>query len=159
MIVRGLFIFWCLLQFLSFSFFCGTGVWTQGLNLKPLHQALWRIFFQDRVLQTVCLDGFETWSSWSLPPENIGVQAWATIAQLFFNFFLQGSIIFTVEVITKVRLILWYFLETIVNGIVFLTYFSTRSLLAYRKDDFLNLVILPKVLIRSRSFSFLFFFF
>jgi hypothetical protein len=41
----------------SFFKFC-TGVWTQGLPLKPLHQPfffLWWVFFsRDRVLRTIC---------------------------------------------------------------------------------------------------------
>jgi hypothetical protein len=38
-------------------FFGGTGVWTQGLYLEPLHQPflLWWDCFQDRVSQTICL--------------------------------------------------------------------------------------------------------
>jgi hypothetical protein len=28
----------CCQSFLNFFFFCGTGVWTQGLHLEPLHQ-------------------------------------------------------------------------------------------------------------------------
>jgi hypothetical protein len=34
-------------------FFCGTGVWTQGLHLEPLCQAFFvKGFFRDRVLKT-----------------------------------------------------------------------------------------------------------
>jgi hypothetical protein len=35
---------------------CGTGVWTQGLHLEPLHQPFFVMgFVQDRVVWTICL--------------------------------------------------------------------------------------------------------
>jgi hypothetical protein len=35
--------------------FCGSGAWTQGLHLRPLHQPIFVMgFFQDRVSWTVC---------------------------------------------------------------------------------------------------------
>jgi hypothetical protein len=45
--------------FFFLFFFCGTGVWTQGLHLEPLHQpflwfVLFCLFFQDRVFWTIC---------------------------------------------------------------------------------------------------------
>jgi hypothetical protein len=40
----------------SFFFFCGTGAWTQGLHLEPLHQPYFcEGFLWDKVLQTICL--------------------------------------------------------------------------------------------------------
>jgi hypothetical protein len=46
--------------------FCGTGVWTQGLHLEPLHQSPFfgDGFFQNRVLQTICLAALELQSSY-----------------------------------------------------------------------------------------------
>jgi hypothetical protein len=44
-------------EFLFFSFFlsfCGTGLWTQGLHLEPLHKPFFVIFFWDRVCWTIC---------------------------------------------------------------------------------------------------------
>jgi hypothetical protein len=70
------------------GFFCGggggTGAWTQGLHLESLHQVLflWRVF-RDRVSQNlIAWAGFKPWSSWSLPPEKLGLQAWATSIRL-----------------------------------------------------------------------------
>jgi hypothetical protein len=40
---------------------CGSGVWTQGLHLEPLHQpCFYDGFFQDRVSRTICLDWHRT---------------------------------------------------------------------------------------------------
>jgi hypothetical protein len=37
--------FSCLVFIYLFIYFCGTGVWTQGLHLEPLHQTfLWWVF-------------------------------------------------------------------------------------------------------------------
>jgi hypothetical protein len=42
------------LLFHNFFFFCGTGVWTQGLPLETFHQPFFVIFFfQNRVLWTI----------------------------------------------------------------------------------------------------------
>jgi hypothetical protein len=38
--------------------------------------------FWDKILRTICLGCFKLWSPWSLPPEQLGLQAWATGAQL-----------------------------------------------------------------------------
>jgi hypothetical protein len=59
-----------LLVICFFFFFCGTGVWTQGLHLEPLHQP----FFVMVVLEIgshklFAQAGFEPQSSWSLPPK------------------------------------------------------------------------------------------
>jgi hypothetical protein len=50
--------------------FCSTGVWTQGLHLEPLYQSffcgeVFEIGSRELFAQT----GFESRSSWSLPPE------------------------------------------------------------------------------------------
>jgi hypothetical protein len=64
-------------------FFCGTRAWTQGLHLEPLHQP----FFCDGCFKTGFCElfpwaGFKLWSSWSLSPELLGLQVWATGAWL-----------------------------------------------------------------------------
>jgi hypothetical protein len=60
-------------------FFGSTGVWTQGLLLKPLHKS----FFVMGLLKVgscklFAQAGFKPRSSLSLPPEYVGVQVWAT---------------------------------------------------------------------------------
>jgi hypothetical protein len=37
-------------------------------------------FFWDGLSQTTCLCCFEPWASWSLPLEELGLQAWAKLA-------------------------------------------------------------------------------
>jgi hypothetical protein len=54
----------------SSLFFCGTGVWTQGLHLEPLHQPFFVMdFFEIGSHKLFPWAGFKPWSSWSLPPE------------------------------------------------------------------------------------------
>jgi hypothetical protein len=61
---------------------CGTGVWTQGLHLKPLHQPFFvKAFFEIGSCKLFAQAGFNPWSSWSLPPEKLWLQAWATHSQ------------------------------------------------------------------------------
>jgi hypothetical protein len=49
--------------FFSF-FFCGTGVWTQGLYLEPLHQPFFVLdLFKIGSLELFAWAGFELWSS------------------------------------------------------------------------------------------------
>jgi hypothetical protein len=44
------------INLLVYYFFCSTGVWTQDLHLKPLHQPLFCDgYFQNRALWTICL--------------------------------------------------------------------------------------------------------
>jgi hypothetical protein len=58
-----------------FGFVCGTKVWAQGLHLEPLHQP----YFCDGFFQALFAPaGFKLPSSWSLPPEWLGLYAWAT---------------------------------------------------------------------------------
>jgi hypothetical protein len=53
-----------------FFFFCGTGIWTQGLYLEPFHQPFFMMgFFKIGSLKLFPQAGFEPQSSWSLPPE------------------------------------------------------------------------------------------
>jgi hypothetical protein len=53
-----------------FFFFCGTGAWTRGLHLEPLHQPyLCEGFFEIGSQELFAQARFELWSSWSLPPE------------------------------------------------------------------------------------------
>jgi hypothetical protein len=65
---------------LDFFFFCSTGIWTQGLHLEPLHQLFCVCdgFFEIDSHKLFTRAGFKTQSSWSLPPELLGLQAWAT---------------------------------------------------------------------------------
>jgi hypothetical protein len=63
--MTGIFQFHC--NFFFF-FFCGAGVWTQGLHLEPLHQPfLWWffVFFETESQELFAWAGFELWSSWS----------------------------------------------------------------------------------------------
>jgi hypothetical protein len=61
---------------LTFFFFFGTGVWTQGLTfarqallpLEPLSQPLMG-FLEMGLANYFPGAGLEPWSSWSLPPE------------------------------------------------------------------------------------------
>jgi hypothetical protein len=39
---------------------------------------LWWIFFKIGSHELFMWAGFKPWSSWSLPPESLGIQAWAT---------------------------------------------------------------------------------
>jgi hypothetical protein len=56
--------------FCFFFFFCGAGVWTQGLHLEPLHQLFFvQGFFKIGSHELFARAGFELQSSWSLPPE------------------------------------------------------------------------------------------
>jgi hypothetical protein len=52
---------------LFFSFFGGTGAWTQGLHIKPLHQPYFcEGFFKIGSQELFAWAGFEPRSSWSL---------------------------------------------------------------------------------------------
>jgi hypothetical protein len=77
-------------RYTTFLFFF-TGAWTQGLHLEPLH----RPYFCDgffRVSPTVfAWAGFELWSSWSLPPAYIELQAGAAGARLSVAIFLGSK--------------------------------------------------------------------
>jgi hypothetical protein len=68
-----------------FWFFGSTGVWTHGLHLEPLHLTFFVMGF------LFAWAGFKLRSSWSLPPEYLGLQAWATSTWL-----LQSSLTFKV---------------------------------------------------------------
>jgi hypothetical protein len=49
---------------------CGTGVWTQGLQLELLNQPFFVMnFFELGSFELFAQAGFEPQSSWSLPPE------------------------------------------------------------------------------------------
>jgi hypothetical protein len=59
--------------------YCGAGAWTQGLRLEPLHQPYFCVgFFKIGSLELFAWAGFKPWSSWSLPPEQLALQTWAT---------------------------------------------------------------------------------
>jgi hypothetical protein len=45
----------CIIIFVSKSFFWGTGAWTQGFHLEPLHQTLFLSVFSIWVSWTICL--------------------------------------------------------------------------------------------------------
>jgi hypothetical protein len=50
-------------------FFCGTGIWTQGLHLEPLHHPYFcEGFFKIGSRELFSQAGFKPQSSWSLPP-------------------------------------------------------------------------------------------
>jgi hypothetical protein len=54
---------------------CGAGAWTQGLHLKPPHQPFLAMgFFKIGSHKLFAQAGFKPWSSWSLPPEQLGLQ-------------------------------------------------------------------------------------
>jgi hypothetical protein len=69
-------------------FFCSTGVWTQGLHLEALHQSFLFVmgFFEIGSGELFAQASFKPWSSWSLPPEWLGLQVWATGTWHFFFF-------------------------------------------------------------------------
>jgi hypothetical protein len=70
-----------------FFFFCGTGAWTQGLLLEPLHQPFFVMgIFKTGSCKLFAQAGFELWSSWSLPPEQLGLQVWATSTKQVYSF-------------------------------------------------------------------------
>jgi hypothetical protein len=82
--------------FVYLSFFCGPEVWTQGLHLKPLHQSFFCDgFFQDGCLKLFAQAGFQPWSAWSLPPECLGLQVWASSAQQIKGIFVHLNIPFS----------------------------------------------------------------
>jgi hypothetical protein len=65
------------------NFFHGTSIWTQDLHLKPLYQPFFvKCFFKIGFPELFAQAGFEWWSSWSLSPEKLGLQVWATSAWL-----------------------------------------------------------------------------
>jgi hypothetical protein len=65
-----------------FFFFCGTGAWTQNLHVEPFHQPYFcEGFFEIGSQALFAWTGFKPRSSWSLPPEYLGLQAWATGAR------------------------------------------------------------------------------
>jgi hypothetical protein len=67
------------------SFSCGTGAWTQGFHLEPLHQPYFREgLFAIGSRELFPWVDFEPRSSWSLPPEKLGLQMWATGTWLYF---------------------------------------------------------------------------
>jgi hypothetical protein len=69
--------------------YSSTGVWTQGLHLKPLYQQFFVMgSFEIGSHHGLFVQaGFKPQSSWSLPPELLGLQVWVTGAQLHsFNF-------------------------------------------------------------------------
>jgi hypothetical protein len=71
---------------LLFFFFCHTRAWTQGLHLEPLHQpfsvmAIFKIGSHQLFAQT----GFKPQSFLSLPPDQVGLQVWATRLSLIFK--------------------------------------------------------------------------
>jgi hypothetical protein len=50
-----------------------------GLHLEPFHQPFYVIgFFETGCSELFAGAGFELLSSWSLPPEELGLQVWAT---------------------------------------------------------------------------------
>jgi hypothetical protein len=64
-----------------------TGVWTQGLHLEPLHQPFFvKGFFEIGSWELFAWAGFGPQSSWSLPPEYLGLQVWAASAQVSHHF-------------------------------------------------------------------------
>jgi hypothetical protein len=55
--------------------FCGIGAWTQGLHLELFHEPyICEGFFEIGSCELFSWVGFELWSSWSLPPEYLGLQ-------------------------------------------------------------------------------------
>jgi hypothetical protein len=74
-------------------------VWFKGLHLEPLYQPYFSEgFFEIGSQELFTWAGFESPSSWSLPPESLGLQVWATSAQLpvwFLTLWEQPVLIFS----------------------------------------------------------------
>jgi hypothetical protein len=73
-----------------FFFFDNTEAWTQGFfYLEPPHQPFFvKGFFRNRISKLFVWAGFKLWSSWSVLPEQLGLQAWATKTTLFVKTFM-----------------------------------------------------------------------
>jgi hypothetical protein len=81
------------LLYLFIYLFCSTGVWAQGLHLEPLHQPFFMMGIFEIGSRTLFpRAGLEPQSSWTLPSEYLGLQMWATGAQLqlYFNLCFPG---------------------------------------------------------------------
>jgi hypothetical protein len=67
---------------IKFCFVLGTGTWTQGLHLEPLHQSFFVMgFFQDRVSRTIFPGWLQTKILLISASWVAGLQAWATGAR------------------------------------------------------------------------------
>jgi hypothetical protein len=60
-----------------FSFFLQSGIWTQGLHFEPLQPFSVMSSFEIRSHKLFSEAVFELGSSWSQPPEYLGLQGWA----------------------------------------------------------------------------------
>jgi hypothetical protein len=122
---------------LSGLFFFVLGVWTQDLQLEPLHQPFFMMgSVWDRVLEQFAWAGFKPWYSWSLLPESLGLQAWATSVQL-------SEIIFKCYSCNRL------------HSAVFWIYFSFTNLSCFQNCTLLNRVSLLCALISKRANLFL----
>jgi hypothetical protein len=63
-----------------FGFFCSAGAWTQDLHLEQLHQPFFAMGVFKIGSRTICPDWLQLQSFWSLPSEELGLQAWVTCA-------------------------------------------------------------------------------
>jgi hypothetical protein len=89
-----------------FFFFWGTGAWTQGLYLKPLHQPFFCDgFFWDRILPTICRGWLRTAiflisASWGVRITGVSHQH---LAKMLLFFFLSSTGVWTQD-LTLARL-------------------------------------------------------
>jgi hypothetical protein len=68
--------------FVSGTFFFGGRVLNSGPVPWATPQVLDGFFFKIGSLRLFVQHAFEPWSSWSLPPECLGLQVWITVTQL-----------------------------------------------------------------------------
>jgi hypothetical protein len=97
-----IFVSWWVNFFFILIFFFRTMVWTQGLHLEPIHQPFFVMdFFEIGSSELFAWAGFELHSSWSLSPEQLGLQAWATSTRQSFFIIIKKIKILKLNILRK----------------------------------------------------------